>query len=85
MRKTIKSLFGVAGAVDLAVTYGPPTLVAAMTGGLGHVQDLPFMYIWLGGLAAFALAVWIKHWVNTPTGKDGEKRAALYMEPLAKL
>lgn len=78
MRKTFKRLFNVAGAVDLFVTYGWPTMGAAMTAVLGYMEAFPLMSIWLSGLGAFALIVWTRHWLYTPTGRDREKRDAFY-------
>ena len=52
----------------------PAPVASMITGYLGYVQDLPWMYIWLGILLAFCLLLYIQARIQTPTGLKKEKR-----------
>lgn len=38
-----------------------------MTGILGHIGNLPWMYIWVGMIIVFAYAIQGWHWLKTPS------------------
>lgn len=49
-----------------------------MTGLLGYVGNISWMYIWVAMVATFALVVWAAHRIQTPIGKKKEKIDAFY-------
>ena len=57
----------------------PSSGVALVTGWLGYLGDLPLMYIWVAMVVTFAFVIWMMHWLQTPTGKEKEKRDAFFL------